>query len=58
MDKIKRNKLEKDIGVICDYLKDEQKHYEESGRPQNHIWNYVKRMRQWLRNNRYSSSEN
>jgi hypothetical protein len=49
MDKVKLNTLQKDITLICDYLEvDEKRHYEESGRPRNHIWCRVKKARQWL----------
>jgi hypothetical protein len=49
MDKVKLNTLQKDITLICDYLEvDEKRHCEESGRPKNHIWSSVKRLRQWL----------
>jgi len=51
MDKVKSRKLYKDIIVICDYLKEEKKHYEESGRPKEHIWLHIKRIRQWLNKN-------
>jgi len=51
MNKTNLNTIEKDIAVICDYLGDEKKHYEESGRPQNHIWRSVRRIRQWLKDN-------
>jgi hypothetical protein len=52
MDKVKFDTLQKDITLICDYLEvDEKKHYEESGRPKDHIWCYVKRTKQWLKNN-------
>ena len=50
IDKIELTKFRKDIDVICDYLElDEKKHYEESGQPQNHIWCYIKRVKQWLK---------
>jgi hypothetical protein len=52
MDKTNLSKLMKDITVLCDYLEvDEKKHYEESGWPRNHIWCYVKRIKQWLKEN-------
>lgn len=47
------SKLQKDITMICDYLeRDEKRHYEESDRPKDHIWCYIKRTRQWLRENK------
>ena len=52
MNKIKLDSLKKDIAVVCDYLREEKKHYEESGRPKDYIWCYVKRMRQWLSKNK------
>jgi hypothetical protein len=52
MNKTKPGKLQKDIAVICDYLElDENRHYEESGRPKDHIWLYVKRIQRWLNKN-------
>jgi len=52
MNKRNFDKLKKDIIVICDYLAEEKKHYEESNRPQNHIWRYVKRVKQRLNENK------
>lgn len=49
MNKTEFDKARKDIVVICDYLAEERKHYEESNRPQNHIWRHVKRVKQWLK---------
>ena len=49
MDKTKLSKLQKDVTVICDYLWEEKKHYEESGRPRDHVWCCVRRMGQWLK---------
>jgi len=49
MNKKTFGKLKKDIAVICDYLGEEKKHYEESGRPRNHIWCYIRRTREWLK---------
>jgi hypothetical protein len=42
-------KFKKDIAVICNYLHEEKKHYEESGKPGDHIWCYVRRMQRWLK---------
>ena len=44
------SRLKKDVTVICDYLWEEEKHYEESGRPRDHIWLRVKSLRRWLKN--------
>lgn len=52
MDRVKLNELQKDLSKVCDYLEGEQEHYEESGRPRNHIWLSVKRISQRLRNNK------
>jgi|GEM_PF-7095246 len=50
MNKIRLAKLHGDINIVCDYLAyDEKKHYEESGRPKDHIWSNIKRIRKWLR---------
>jgi len=52
MNKTKPSKLQKEIAVICDYLVvDEKRHYEESGRPKDHIWLHVKRIQRWLNKN-------
>ena len=49
MNKTELGKLKKDMIVICDYLSpDEKRHYEESDRPQDHIWRYIKRVKQVL----------
>lgn len=49
MDNSKLNKLRKDLGTICDYLYEEEKHYEENDKPLNHIWRYIKRVKHWLK---------
>ncbi len=52
MNKIQFDGIQKDIALICDYLAyDEEKHYEESDWPKDHIWLSVKRTKQWLENN-------
>jgi hypothetical protein len=46
----------RDVAVICRYLeRDEKRHYEESGRPRDHIWCCIRSLKRWLRNsnNRY-----
>jgi hypothetical protein len=48
MNKTEFIKVRKDIAVMCDYLAEEKKHYEESDCPRNHIWCHVKRVRQLL----------
>ncbi|MDP8230033.1 MAG: hypothetical protein P9L93_02900 [Candidatus Gorgyraea atricola] len=49
MNKRNLGKLKRDIIVMCDYLWEEEKHYEESDKPKDHIWRYVKRIRQELK---------
>lgn len=50
MKNTKFDEIRNDIALICDYLAvDEKRHYEESGRPKNHIWCYIRRTRQWLK---------
>lgn len=48
MNKKKIDSLQKDITMICDYLKEEKKHYQESGCPRDHIWCHVKKAKEWL----------
>ena len=53
MNKTKFDGIHKDIALLCDYLAyDEKRHYEEWGCPRrNHIWPYIKRVKQWLKDN-------
>lgn len=37
-----------DIVEILNYLADEEKHFEESGKPKDHIWMTRERVREWL----------
>lgn len=58
MNKTRYGKLKKDIAAICDYLVvDEKRHYEESGRPKDHIWRCIKKVQQWVNSNNKALSK-
>ena len=47
--KLEKN-LKKEIGKVVDYLwHDEEKHWEEDGKPRNHIFIAVRRINNWLK---------